>query len=393
VNDPIPQRYVRLCLRVGAHVDGFVDAYFGPASLEEALADGPHDPRELRDESLALLEEVARADLEDDRVRWLVGQLRGVECVTARLGGDEMTWSDEVERRFGIRPQRIDEDSFRASHGRLDETLPGRGDLRARYNAWLDATEVPAQRIPQLLDVFSAELQRRTSRIVELPPGEQVDYRSITGEVWEAFNSYRGELRSTVQVNVGFPISLTSLIAIAAHESYPGHHTERACKEQLLYRDGERFETCVTIAASPEAMITEGIATNALEVALADEGWAPLLDAAGDVGIEVDAATAEVVHVEGLVLWQAAANAARMLHEDSMAREDAESYMQEWALESPERARKSVNFISDPDVRTYVSAYTDGRPLCRNFIDRTPDGFRRLLTEQLTVSSLLDAGT
>jgi hypothetical protein len=109
--------------------------------------------------------------------------------------------------------------------------------------------------------------------------------------------------------------------------------------------------------------------------------------------VSIDPATAEVVHVEELVLWQAAANAAQMLHVDAMTREDAESYMQEWALESPERARKSVNFISDPHVRTYVTAYTDGRRLCRNFIDRTPDGFRRLLTEQLTVSSLLDAGT
>jgi hypothetical protein len=250
---------------VGEHVDGFVDAYFGPARLkEEALAGGPHDPRQLRDEALALLEEVARVDLEDDRVRWLLAQLRGVECVTARLAGDDMTWSDEVERRFGIRPQDIDEDVFRASHVRLDQAIPGTGDLRGRYNAWRDATKVPPERIPRLLEAFSAELQRRAARIVELPPGERVDYRTVTGEVWEAFNSYRGELQSVVEVNVGFPISLTSLVAIAAHESYPGHHTERACKEQLLFGDGKRFETCVTIAASPEAVITEGIATNAL---------------------------------------------------------------------------------------------------------------------------------
>jgi len=36
-----------------------------------------------------------------------------------------------------------------------------------------------------------------------------------------------------------------------------------------------------------------------------------------------------------------------------------------------------------------MTAYTDGRRLCRSFMDRYSDGFRRLLTEQLTVSSLL----
>jgi hypothetical protein len=36
----VPERYVSLCLRVGAHIEDFVDAYFGPAALqEEALAD------------------------------------------------------------------------------------------------------------------------------------------------------------------------------------------------------------------------------------------------------------------------------------------------------------------------------------------------------------------
>jgi hypothetical protein len=63
--------------------------------------------------------------------------------------------------------------------------------------------------------------------------------RSITGEVWEAFNSYRGELRSIVQVNVGFPISLTSLVAIAAHESY-----------RDIIRNGPARSSCCTWTGS-----------------------------------------------------------------------------------------------------------------------------------------------
>jgi hypothetical protein len=55
----VPERYVTLCLRVGAHIEDFVDAYFGPAALkEEALAGGPQDPRVLRDEAVALIERV-----------------------------------------------------------------------------------------------------------------------------------------------------------------------------------------------------------------------------------------------------------------------------------------------------------------------------------------------
>jgi hypothetical protein len=144
----------------------------------------------------------------------------------------------------------------------------------------------------------------------------------------------------------------------------------------------------VMIVSAPEAVITEGIATNALEAALGADGFGTLQDVAADLGFEVDAEVAEVVHREGGRLFSAATNAARMLHEDGMTRRDAESYLQGWALYSPERAAKTVSFIMDPGSRTYVTAYTDGNRLCRTFMDRSSDGFRRLLTEQLTVSSL-----
>jgi hypothetical protein len=101
---------------------------------------------------------------------------------------------------------------------------------------------------------------------------------------------------------------------------------------------------------------------------------------------------ADVIHVEEWRLFAAATNAARMLHEDGISPNEAEWYLQEWALYSPERAAKTVSFLMDPGSRTYVTAYTDGNRLCRSFIDRSRDGFRRLLTEQLTVSSLLGTG-
>jgi hypothetical protein len=387
----VPERYVTLCLRVGAHVEDFVDAYIGPASLRDAaLADGPHDPEALRDEALALLEDATREGLEDDRVEWLIGQLRGIECVAARLAGDDITWSDQVERCFGIRPRHVDEELFRASHERLDEVLRGAGDLRSRYNAWLDSVIVPNQTLPRVLEALSMELRRRTDEIVELPAGERVDYETVTGEPWQAFDDYRGDLASLVQVNLDMPRTIVDVVAIVAHEAYPGHHTERACKEQLLYRDRPRLELSVMISSGPESVIAEGIATNALEEVLGDDGFGALLEVVGDLGFPIDPAVAEGILREERWSYEVAANVARMLHEDGITPQEAESYLREWGLDSPERAAKSVEFLMDPGSWAYMTAYTDGRRLCRSFMDRHPDGFRTLLTEQLTVSSLLE---
>ncbi|HEY7280410.1 MAG TPA: hypothetical protein VID47_02345, partial [Actinomycetota bacterium] len=378
--------------RVGALVEDFVDAYVGPAALrDEALADGRHEPSSLHDEAQALLDAVSRSDLEEDRAQWLLGQLRGLECVTARLSGDHVTWSDEVERCFGMRPRHADEREFRASHGRLDAVLPGAGDLAGRYNAWLDAAEVPRESTLRAIDALTAALRRRTAAIVDLPPGERAAFETVTGEPWQAFNQYRGDLFSLVQVSQDLPRSLIDLVDVVAHEAYPGHHTERACKEQLLYRDGSRLEMSVMIVPAPEAVIAEGIATNALEAAIRLDGLGALLDEAGDLGVRVDPDVAQVVHVEGWNLFGAGANVARMIHEDGISHEEAETYLREWALYPPDRAAKTVRFLTDPGSWTYATAYTDGRRLCRSFMDRTPDGFRRLLTEQVTVASLLHA--
>ena len=388
---PVPESYVRLCLRVGEHLEDFVDAYIGPRALrEEVRAEGRQDPRSLRDDALALIEAVPNEDLEEDRVRWLLAQLRGIECVAARLCGDDVSWSDEVERCFGIRPRHVEEGQFEESHKRLDEVLPGSGDLSFRYNGWIESNHVPRETLPDAIEVINAEVRGRAAAIAQLPEAESVHYKFVTDEPWQAFNWYKGDLNSVVEVNLDLPFSIVDLVDLVAHEAYPGHHTERVCKERLLYRERGRFETCVMVLSAPEAVVSEGIATTALEVALGDEGLQPVLDLVRGLGYDVDADVAEAVRQEEWQLFEAATNVARMLHENGMSREDAEAYLHHWALDSPERAAKTVDFLTVPGSRAYATAYTDGRRLCRTFMDRHEDGFKRLLTEQLTVSSLLD---
>ncbi|MGH2539796.1 MAG: hypothetical protein ACRDGK_04700 [Actinomycetota bacterium] len=66
----IPERYVRLCLRVGRHIDWFIDAFIGPPAWAGSVAeDEPDDPKRLRDEAQLLLDALVYADLEDDRRR------------------------------------------------------------------------------------------------------------------------------------------------------------------------------------------------------------------------------------------------------------------------------------------------------------------------------------
>ena len=115
--------YILLGLRLGRHVDGLVDAYYGPAELKEQVDDEPlAEPAALVADADALL-----GGLEDG---WLRDQARGLRTYAGVLAGEELSYSDEVEGCYGVRPQRVGTEQYEARHERLEELLPGDGAAR-----------------------------------------------------------------------------------------------------------------------------------------------------------------------------------------------------------------------------------------------------------------------
>jgi len=385
------ERYVWLCLRVGRHVEDFIDAYIGPAERQRAVAaEELVDPNRLNDAAQAMLDELDGTTLEDDRRRWLRAQLEAVECVTARLSGVEMAWADEVERCLGLRPTRTDTSVFEEVHERLDEALPGSGGVRERYVAWDADNAVPRAKLLDALERLREVLGRRAHELAAMPADESVAYEPVSGVPWIAFNRYEGGFHSRVEVNVDLPISIALLVDLTAHEAYPGHHTERAAKERHLYLDLRRPETSVVITPAPESVVSEGIGLIALEEAFGEQPFEAVADALADIGVRFDPGEAAEVHRAEIDLYAVGTNAAFMLHEDGAATEEVERYVRRWDLGSDEKASHTVEFLTDPSSRAYVPAYPEGRRLCRDFSDRAPGNFTRLLTEQLTPADLLD---
>ena len=386
----IPERYVRLCLRVGRHIDGFIDAFIGPPEWElEVGAEESVDPKHLREEAQLLLDGLGDAELEEDRRRWLRGQLRALECVSARLSGSETAWTDEVEVCLGVRPTRTDTQAFESVHHRLDDALPGTGPVRERYIRWDEDNAVPREKLVPALERLKEVLGPRAHALAPLPAEESVTYELVSNEPWSAYNWYEGRYRSRVEINADLPISFRVLVDLAAHEAYPGHHTERTAKDAHLHRELDRPETSVTIISAPESLISEGIAMNALEEALGSEPFRVVGDILADMDLRFDPVEAQEMHDAEIALFATAVNVAFMLYEDGAATKEAEEYLREWALGSTERAARTVAFVTDPSSRAYVPAYMDGRRLCRAFAAHAPGNFTRLLTEQLTTADLL----
>ena len=372
--------YLLLGLRLGRHVDGLVDAYFGPPALkEQADAEEPVAPERLVADAAEL-----RDRLDDG---WLRDQVSGCWTYARVLAGEAISYSDEVEGCYGVRPERTPERELERVHSELDGLLPGEGPLLERRRAWREHQLCPGDRAVPVLEDLLPLFRARTLELVELPEGERVTVEPVAGEPWWAFNYYQGGLHSHVVVNTDVPTTGVDLLHLAAHEVYPGHHAEHSLKEHLL-----GVEERVQLVPTPQAVLSEGIAETGADVVIDDATREEAYAIVRRHGLEVpDPELAERVSRAGEALRAVTLNAALMLHEDGIAEEEAVEYVARWGLRPLEEARHAVSFLVDPTWRAYTITYSAGRDLCRAYVGDEPSRFRRLLTEHVRVSELRPA--
>ena len=381
----VAERYLLLALRLGRHVDGLVDSYYGPAELQQQVeAEGTVDAAQLSADGDALL-----AELSDG---WLYDQVKGCATYAHVLAGDDISYVDEVEGCYGVRPELVDTSVYEAVHAKLDELLPGDGSLFERRQGWRKQHLVDgALAVPVLNDLLPI-LREAARGFVELPEGEALTLDPVTGEPWWAFNYYQGDLRSRVVMNIDVPTTGLDLIHLAAHEVYPGHHTEHAVKEQLLARDQGAIEESLQFVPTPQAVVSEGIAETGEDL-LDDETRAAAYDVLRKHGIAVSPELGERISKTLEPLRSVGLDAALMIHQHGASHEEAQAYIERWNLVPPDQAKHSVSFATDPTWRAYVVTYSAGRDLCRAYVDGDPARFTKLLTEHVRIGDLLAAAS
>ncbi len=412
--DPIARDYLLLGLRLGQQVEGLVDGYFGPADLKgQADTEQLRPPAQLRDDAVALRERVASEVVEQDRRGWLSAQARALEAQAASLAGDGLPYLEHVEACFDWRPWRRDEQVFHDAALALEAHLPGQGSVGERLAAWDQALAIPVDRVADVATWLAGRFRARAEALVGLPARESVRIRMVRDRPWSGYNWYDGGGRSRVEVNLDLPVRAPDLVRLVAHETYPGHHTEHAWKEAALVETTGRLEASILLINTPECLISEGLADLALDLVappveradLYAELFARAGVPAGGVGgpgepgaVREAAARQAAERAVQIVearrrLGEASVNAALMRHVDGATHEDVAGWLRDFALMTPERAEKTLEFIEHPLWRTYVSVYSEGEALLRRWLEAVspaerPARFGQLLREQLTPSAI-----
>lgn len=388
--------YLELGLALGRHVDGLVDAYYGPPGLlARTAAEPPRPPAQLVGSARRLLAELdAGVPLDDGapedgaRRSWLRAQTLGLLTTARRLAGEEIAFVDEVEQCYGVRPEAVPEEVIAEAQSRLAQSVPGDGPVLERLVAWRESHAVAPDLLPSAILSLAEDLRERTGRLFGLPEGEHVDFELVTSRPWSGFNTYMGSLRSRVDINIDLPVLSISLAHLVAHEAYPGHHTEHSRKEVGLVHRRHFMEETIFLVGTPSALLAEGLADLGLEVVMGRHPEATIAEHLRPLGIRYDVEVVGAVSEAGEALAGVRGNAALRLHAEGADPDTVVDDMARWAMLPRARAAKAVEFLMHPTWRAYIFCYIEGLRLCRQFVGDDPSRFSRLLTEQLTPADL-----
>lgn len=404
--DAIARDYVLLSLTIGEKEAGYIDAYYGPPDLQaqaksEAAAQSLDALAERTDELSKRVAAAGKAaeGLEQRRARFLTAQLTAASTRLRMLRGERLSFEDEAQGLFGVRPALKPLPSYDPLLEKVEALVPGSGPLAERVEAFQSRFTIPTEKLKPVFDAAIAECKARTVQHIALPKGQQFDLGFVTGKSWSGYNYYQGGYRSRIEVNTDLPIRISRAVDLGCHEGYPGHHVLNVLLEQRLTKRRGWIEYSVYPLYSPQSLLAEGSANYGIELAFPGEE---------KLGYEVKALyplaglpTADAARYGALQdamkdLAGARFTIARELLEGRIDEAEAVRLTQRYLLVSPERARQLTDFAKQ--YRSYVINYGLGLDMVRADVEAagpTPAArwkrMERLLSEPTLPSDLRPA--
>jgi hypothetical protein len=373
--DAIARDYVLLSLTIGEKEVGYIDAYYGPPELQaKAKANAPSQSLDaLAKRTSQLAERLAKVDAsgsDQRRAKFLGAQLTAAATRLRMLKGENLSFEDEAQGLFGVRPTLKPLASYEPLLKQVDALVPGNGPLDQRVEAFQAKFTIPQGRLKPVFEAAIAECKARTAQRIALPKGENFELAFVTGKSWSGYNYYQGGYRSRIEVNTDLPIRVSRAVDLGCHEGYPGHHVLNALLEQHLTKGRKWIEYSVHPLYSPQSLLAEGSANYGIELAF--PGRERLAYEVKQIyplaGLPtVDAERYYDLQTAMRDLQSARFTIARDLLEGKIDQAEAVRLTQRYILVSPERARQLTAFTKQ--YRSYVINYGLGLDMVRADIE------------------------
>ena len=369
------EEYLFLELSMGLHDPAQVDAYFGPEQLQKQAKSEAITLDEITQRAAALAQSITTwpgagmDELEQQRIRSLELRLQALQTRIRLNQGEEISFDEESRLLFDAVAPHHDAAYFEEILAQIDALLPGEGPLPERVSAFRDRFIIPPDRLSAVFDAALAECRRRTLQHIELPAHESFSVEFVTDKSWGGYNWYQGNANSLIQVNTDLPSQIDSAVDLGCHEGYPGHHTYNALLEQKLVLDKGWQEFSLYPLFSPQSLLAEGSANYGIELVFPGDERVEferdhLFPIAG-----LDASDADRYYQLAKLrsrLDYAINEAARQYLNGQFSSEQAQKWLINYALDTPEKAAKRISFFDA--YRSYIINYNYGQDLVAEWV-------------------------
>ena len=237
--------FLLLALRINKHKIGYVDFYIGPKKLRKVVDNEEiTSPKKLLTDCSTLQEKLLIQGYHKARERYIEKTILAMRTSIEILNGIDIPIQDQFLKFYDVPLQPVNEAELVNLKEEISEVYGGSGSLEQRMNKLRVRRTVPGVKVFNLFKKALSIVKVRTRELfVDLLPRNESININLLKKInkddvkWVYYNWYLGNYRSRIDVNPNFNMYWTTLLPAAAHEGYPGHHTEFSVKEQLLYHD------------------------------------------------------------------------------------------------------------------------------------------------------------
>ncbi len=266
------KRFLRLPLRIDKHNKGYVDFYIGPKKLHKIVNnEAITSPSKLLSDCKALQKDLFKQGYDKKRERYLEKMLTAMRTSIETLNGIVIPIKEQFLRLYDVALKPVNESELDNLKEEINAAYGDLGSLEKRISDLKVRRTVPENKVFELFKKALSITRERTKELFVnfLPQKERIVLELVKNndEVkWTYYNWYVGNFCSRIEVNPNYNIYWTAFLFGAAHEGYPGHHTEFAIKERVLYRELDQYEHSILLLHSPKLIISEGIADLAVKM-------------------------------------------------------------------------------------------------------------------------------
>ena len=390
--DAAAETYVRLTLALGEIDPNHVDAYYGPPEWE-AEAKGTTLTQIIERATIACQQINPQ---ESARAKSLAKQLDALIACAEKQQGKTQSFDEESLATYDVVAPSFPDSYYQEAIDELEPLLPGSGTLAERWENLRSQFYIPADKLQSVFTAGVDIAREKTKKYIDLPKNESFEIELVSGEVWGAYNWYKGNSHSLIQVNTDLPMSINRVIHLAGHEGYPGHHVYNALLEHHLVKQNNWIEFTIYPLYSPQSLIAEGTAEYGVELTFPKQDR---LAFEKDViyplaGLDPNRAE-ELSRIDHLMekLGNAGNDAARRYLDGKASREETVEWLQKYSLANPKRAEQNVRFFDAH--RSYIVTYDVGEAMVKRYVEskaRSTDNkwkiFTALLCNPTTPSDL-----